>query len=88
MFARKIGDGSKDSSQQVMGAISNCIGFFHLRPFVPPANAKPPAPIAPANNVVGAMAWALPVRAGVPPARALPRREGPGAGGEGVIREG
>jgi len=31
MFARKIGDGSEDSSQQVMGAISNCIGFFHLR---------------------------------------------------------
>jgi len=47
MFARKIGDGSKDSSQQVMGAISNCIGFFHLRPFVPPANAKPPAPKTP-----------------------------------------
>jgi hypothetical protein len=36
MFARKIGDGSEDSSQQVLGAISNCIGFFHLRPFVPP----------------------------------------------------
>jgi hypothetical protein len=43
MFARKIGDGSEESSKQVMGAISNCIGFFHStvlasskRPFVPP----------------------------------------------------
>jgi hypothetical protein len=43
MFARKIGDGSEESSQLVMGAISDCIGFFHLPPSSPPSFHLPPS---------------------------------------------